>query len=312
MFDAYALCAKCRAIRSRMLTRADYAVLAACTDLPSVLETLSRMGDYGALFEDTALHRADAEHLLRRGYYALYEKLLRFTAGAPRRYFDRLIERLQIIYLSRAAQSLYGGVCPRYSALPSYLQKLREPDFSAVCRAGSAEALIVALAGTKYYKLALVHLTQAPDAARFEDALYCAYYDMLYHEACAQLDAASADAVRALISARSDAINAERAVRMVRYGFAREEDTFLSTGTPAGDARVRAILSGKVPPETENAAQVIYDRCNRILSSGAQDMSVPTALLLIAETELNNLTYVIEGIRYGVGADAIMEKMICR
>ncbi len=314
MFEYHALCTKCRAIRSDFLTEEDYRALACCDRLEKALDRLAGYPGYRALAaSDGVLHRSDAETILRREYFTLYDRLISFSAGAVKDFFALLIEKYEIEYLMRALRAVTGGVRERYAAIPDCLRRRHTMDFPALCRATDYGALTDALRGTAYHREAIAYLSGTPDPEGLEDALFYAYYDRLYGAYCDRLDPPSAAAVRALIEQRADAENAARAARVVRYGFRVGSHTFLPHGSARGKAYVREILDGAAPPpDPQSGKRALFDYCSHLLSAGEFHMGVPAATLLLARFELENLTYVIEGIRYGVGQDAIMEKIICR
>ena len=317
MSDYYALCAKCRAIYGSMLKREDYRALAGRETISDVVRYLSGTERYRQTFADknTVVGRSETEHLLRRNYFSLYEKLLLFSGGKQRLFFARLIEKYEIVYLVRAAYAVEGGVRERFAALPDYLRTRARLDFSKICAAQDYTAMTAALAGTRYYGPAAAFLgAQSADVEQFENALYRDYYTRLYTEYSDDLDAKSAAAVRDLLERKADILNTDRAKRAAKYGFFDGDVFLVPIYTKKRRQELSAIMEGKLDPsvtQTDANRQLLHI-CDRTIASGGQTMAVPYALLIAGEMELKNLTYIIEGIRYGVGSAAIMEKLICQ
>ncbi|MCI8590239.1 MAG: V-type ATPase subunit [Clostridiales bacterium] len=310
-----ALCAKCRAMHGHMLKKKDYEALSQAGTIEEAVQLLTQMPRYAELFtkREPVPRRSAVEHLLHKQYFSMYEKLLVFSEGAQRTFFSYLMERHEIAYLIRAVHAVGQERSVRFSAVPEYMKARSKLNFVAFYEAENMDELIKALAGTDYYAAALRFLSGTSAAVDlFENALYRDYYLRLYEQGCRVLEPKSRQAVQKLLEKQIDQLNRQQALRMAEYQMEADVSLLIPVYTDQTKAELEAAIRGKNSEEFNpfEEKRSLYAFCKRTVFAGGNTMAVPYALLALAEMELKNLTYVIEGIRYQVGSEFIMNKII--
>ncbi|MDD2269623.1 MAG: V-type ATPase subunit [Eubacteriales bacterium] len=334
-----AVFAKCRAKFATLLKDSDYSALANMKSVGAVAAYLMHNSDYADDLKGVNINeikRAELEEILYANMMRSYKSLYVFTNGEMREFIGDTMRKYNIDYILHQALSLSN---PKPSSEDNEIAALNiahsEVDMLKVSAAQSLEQLGEALEGTRYHRIYKSTLHDGKlDHASLEVGLYNEYYNHIYNQYAEKRSGPAADSIKKLLHLTIDLINISTILRLT-VSFEAKADMiipYLLSIKGGRDRReyimlcnmnkeefltyLRASKYHKLVPEeakistaefTDNFLNVYY---RRLMNSATPSFEHPFAYLSLKELEVKNLIHVIEGIRYGIPPDRIIEKII--
>ena len=217
--------ARLRAMKSRLLTRADYAELLDEPTIEAVIARLTRT-IYQPEIEAALIKTVGWECLsegLRRHLAQTLARITKFFDGAPLRLWQMLIARWQVFNVKTIlrGQAHHVAASEMLDAL-ILAGDLKESDYSRLAQQTSVRATVDLLA-TWHHPFARPLLEAMPryaergDLAELELALDRARYALAFKQ-LANIDDENAEMVRATLDAEIDAVNLLTVIRLSEWG----------------------------------------------------------------------------------------------
>lgn len=332
-----AVLAKARAMYGRRLTDDDYRTLAGCRSMPELAGALKTMPLYTAALVDVNpvfARRASLENDLNKSIFARYASLCRYDMSAGQdvyRYFilcsdlDEITACLRCLDSGRPGDYLY--------ILPDFLQKHTSLDLYRLAKATDAESFLKALSGTPYAAALAPLRTVEPGRSLLvlaDPILSKMRHDALVALAPAQRGSITMPGVRDYVEMECDTralSNVARYKRLRQSGkVVRDSAQFDCTALCAQEWE-RLLAAPDLPAFKKELAQTAYGRelqtvtyaaikegmhklqyrwCNKWLRFSTDPTLVMLCYIFLARIEIENLNHIIEGVHYGLPAEAIL------
>lgn len=328
-----AILAKARAMYGKRLTLQDYNSLLRMQSISEVASFLKSHPGYGDIMEEVneaLIHRGQLENLLRKALFEKYYRLSSFSFSSGDSIYQLMVSRYEIKQVMACIRLLSAGRMEEYiTSVPPYLQGHTSLDLMQIAKVRSMADLRQALAGTPY--LAYLNTgADVPDYTMVETRLREAYYARL-----TKLAGKHGGKLKELVYTQAELFNITTIYRM-KFLFRMERVTILSYLLPyrskLSQAAFKKLLwaereedfiqllkhsgyrrlmenTGFVSPE-DFTRRCEEQLCRRILHFSPDTEAVLLAFLQLSEIEADNLTAIIEGIRYEIPADQIRPLLI--
>lgn len=337
-----AILAKSRAMYGRRLTEHNYTELLHCRSVNEVANYLKNRTAYADIFEGTTstdIHRGQLETMLRKRVFDQYASLCRYEMSIGQDFYQYFIVRSDIDQILSCARFLSTGHPGDYLfAMPAFFNQHTKLDLYELAAVNSFDSLLAALEGTPYYDMMHLFARRAPSETNFLDmeAVFRRYlYDRLEELIQKGFQGKARKEVLSAIGLQLDMEAIVDLYRLKRMGFHSVEQIRRSVIIgPVSRLRRRQFealieaqsaaelvklldatpYGGRFPREfsyIEDAAQKLqYSRSLKDLRFSTNPSVVMLSFMFLAENEVNNITHIIEGIRYQVPAEEISRMLI--
>ena len=292
--------ARLRALKSRLLTRAQYAEVLEAANVEAVVAQLARTAYQDAI--NAALVKASGweclSDALRRDFANTLARITTFFRDAPQRLWLILIARWEMFSIKTILRGQQQHI-PADEVLAALIPAvdLRAPDFDRLVQQTSVRAVVDLLA-TWHHPSARVLLGAMPryaehnDLAELELALDRARYSLALKE-LAPRDDANADIVRAVLRDEIDATNILTVLRLSewggsgarlteRYGNASPASLLIAGGGRAS----QVLIAQKEIPSGEQIARELRDTIFGAALARAATRYAETRVIAVFEDEL--------------------------
>lgn len=338
-----AIAAKLHAMHSRFLSEKDYDELLLRKSVADVCAYLKTTEGYGELFKDTderKIHRGDMELLLEQNVMDEYIRLYSFVDKSKRALLRFWFTRREIEFLKREIRYIYthderSGDDVNQSKFDAMFFKTHTRiNRDIMLQASSISDCIAACEGTPYAAVLKRARSVGADLFSIDMLLDSCYYESIRQAAKKNLDVKQRDIFERLIDADADMLNLMWIYRGKKYyGF--DSDIIFTYLIPMhyriNTESMRRIVDadslstfirlvseltvygglfegeseGRFPEENY---RVIYSAlAKRIFSQDSESLAAVYAYLYLKEAEIDNITSIIEGIRYGLNIEAIRD-----
>lgn len=340
--DSAAVIAKARCKYGRFLTESDYKTLMSkndVSDIVSVLRTYPTFSGDFASVSGTSVRRAQAEEIINRRILRIYNELRRFKFGKKDGFYYFPIKRAEIKQIIGAAMFIGAGVQDMFVLqYPVYLNEYSSFDLLALSKARNYADMLDILRYTSYYDV--LKSIEAPggafpDVKVLESALCCHYFDWIldcinkefsgrqrdeikkcFLRSCDMYNISLCYRFKGLFKMASEDVLKYRIPHQLRFSEKDMEQLLLSS-----ENAVISSLIMKMPYFRKyidvwgNDFELVQKASNLDFYSSKLRLSqfdsvVLYSLLGLIEIETDNITAVIEGVRYSVPESDISQMLI--
>lgn len=335
-----ALLAKARAMYADVLTRENYTELSACHTVSEAASYLKAHTAYGeALSELSAakLHRARLEAALRQYMLGKMADLFAFEKALGQELNGIFAMRSDIDYILLCADYLDTDSIGEYMLItPTFFRQNSEIDAPALERALSAGELCEALRHTRYWPLVEPFTNgQTPFSVQaLENSLYGYLYAQAEKTVSASFKGAQREDLLNIFRMRADvkmlesicrlksyyphhdALRPEQVFRAQLSSFSQREILEMLQSDTAEDVLkiARKTRYGKYLPQDGVIEWKMRTMELRINERNLRFSTCPQVVLLsfvgILENEMYNITHIIEGIRYKLPPEEMLQYLI--
>lgn len=332
---------KTRAKYGRRLTPKNYrdlAALGSVGDVAAYLKTHTHFAEGLAGVQESALHRGNLEKLLQQSNLKDIDRLCQFERSVGDHLFEYIIMRGEIDELLRFIRHLMAGRPEEYILDMSYrFNHFTRLDLMALPKLKSYGELAAYLQSTRYGRV-----MKPFEEGKLEFSignLESAFDRFLYKESFAMLRRSFSGETKKelvfILSLEAELSNIRRIYRAKRYydGSAdalaehilpyncllspRQLESMLKAADGTEVLSIlRASRYGKYtgrfdPTEIDSfSRRVMQDYCERKLHFSTHPAVVMACFFRFAEDEVDNITNIIEGIRYGLSPDRISAMLV--
>lgn len=333
---ANAILVKSRAKFGKSLTDADYERLLNCASISEIVSYLKKT-HYSETLEgvkEAAIHRGNLETLLKKKIYRDFSDLCRFERSIGEHYFEYLTIKNEIDRFLNFLRYFIAGIPEKYVVFSGdFFIRLSKIDFIGITAAKNYDDILNCLAHTPYRKLlAPFRPTQNGnlDFTTIEAVLdkYC--YGCGISIADKYFSGSEARQLKEIIGFCGEIDDIRRIYRIKKYyDISEDMQLALLTGRKGylssacmrrliscenGDAVLdilkntrygKIISNGDYSYIDELTNKVMYHYCIRKMRMSSNAAVVMASAIKLFEIEVENLTNIIEGKRYGVDASVI-------
>ena len=329
---------KRRAWNSRLLTDNDYRNMAGMTSVSDAILYLKKTPGYGHLLADqdeTALHRNEIETLLIRSVYRDYQKLYRFSSTYQRKFLEAYFGRYETAMLKDCMRLVFDHQEATFytGSFREFFDKHSDIDLEKLSGSHTIGELVENLKGTMYYDC-LHRLSDKPSATLWDYGmtLDLFYFTWLWNQREAVLK--DKDSQRIFMDAygvKIDLLNLQWICRSkkyfhmtaaqiyamiipVQYHLKKDDIQALaeSENMETFEQLLQKTWYGRhfENVTSEKLPQAYVHIRHKIQTSNAkkEPYSAATVIsyLFEKEHEIDQVTTVLEGIRYGLPQDEIL------
>jgi V/A-type H+-transporting ATPase subunit C len=326
-----AVATKIRAMESQLLSDEDFSRLASMDSVTQAVEYLNRIPAYKAILEDVDIaniHRGDIERLMVGTLYYDFVKLYRFSQKKQREVMKLYFQKYEIVVLKQALRRVFnhGDRTGEGKSFWDILQKYTRIHLDEVGNAETMQALMHALRDTDYCRL-LTRLDNTEQITLFdyEMTLDLYYFTELWKRKNRFLKGKEQKQLTKTFGSRIDLLNMMWIYRSKKY-YQLSENSIYALIIPVTyrlrEDEIRAMVASAGTRELDEVIHRTYYG-KRFLELNGQEleqfyhqflrklyleekrrepysMAVVTAYLYEKEEEIDKLTTILEGVRYGM------------
>lgn len=338
-----AITAKARAIYGRRLTAANYNELlkkTSVSEITSYLKEETSYSKYLANVDETSIHRGRLELLLRRSLFDKFFSLCHYDFSRGKGFYHYVIERAEIDALLDAIMLLNSNSQHEIIInLPTFMQEFVSFDFDKLARINSFSDLLDVVSGTSYKKT--LERMNAPNGeinfSECELALYTKYYTDTLKSIDKQYKGKTAKLLRSVVLGEIELKNIgfiyrlrfllkkppefiKRHLLPFSYKLTESQlDKLITDGDISEENFVKSLRLNRYDTKIKNVDfkyienytnHLLYFISRKFLRFSYSAPLVFFSLMTLTETEIQNLTIIIEGVRYGNPSSEIKSLLI--
>lgn len=327
---------KIRALHGRMLTAQDYKILAgkkSVSEVAEYLRTHERFSHLLAGIDANTIHRGYLEELIRKSNFELYVKLRDFQHLKHDEFYNCVCLKYETQQLLSLISSILSGTREQFIvSFPAYLIRQTKLDFQELSKCQSLHELSKALEGTRYEKPMgqIVGLSDKADYLSCEVILRTHYFRNLLQSIKNDLPKADAALISKAVRSELDVRNVVNAYRMKAY-FGAPSELMKQSRLPfskMGKEKMEKLYECRSAEEMIEYVRQASPGISALFESGdfietamarlnlkaakklLRTQSMPAvyyAILQLCDIEADNITHIIEGIRYELSDEKIEE-----
>lgn len=338
---ATAILVKSRAKYGRRLVARDYDELLSCKNVSDIVAYLRTNTHYNVSLDgirEAAVHRGNLEQLLKSKIYNDFAELCKFERSIGEHYFEYLMMKNEIDRLLVFLRYFTAGYPEKYLfALPDFFSKNSKIDFVGITESKSFDDILNHLKRTDYYSLLSPFQTNDGtfDFTTAESVLDRYLYQQTEKMIDKNFSGKEKQELKRLFATSAELDNIRKIYRAKEYFGVSEtmlkaqlndmrallnKTQYNSLISCESAAEVIDILKKtKYKFEIEKcefsfidelANRVKFDFFRREMCFSSYAAVVMAATIFIFEIEIENITNIIEGKRYGVDNELIKKMLI--
>lgn len=337
-FTDTAILAKVRAMYGQRLTPEDYMELLhkqTVGDAASYLKNETHYREVLAQVQEAQIHRVRLEQLVQMEIYRQYQRLLCFHKSGNA-FYDYILRDIEIKMLIQRIGLYYAGTevsQETVSSLPTYLEKRLAFNLIDLARARNFEEMLKVLARTEYEKVLRPLLPPPggrPDLLACEHALKTFYFDGLFRKIDQNYRGSTRRDLYTIFSTQLELLNVAAILRMKRFRQYSPKDIqnqLLPARSRLNEKLWKEMIRAATPEEAMGllarspyakyvdgtdytyieytVSSIRYQLSRRFMVFATGAPTVVASFMVLSNLERENITNIIEGIRYGVSPDEI-------
>lgn len=334
------LVTKLKAMHSRLLKKEDFSELAACSSVTEAVAYLIQHGRYESelsKLDESSIHRGAVEQYLRQNIYRDFSKIYRFANQKQRKFLDFYVIRYEVAFLKQCLRCVYDGnpVSITEENGKWFFERHSSFDMNLLHSASNLDELLACLKHSSYYDvLSHVHLSNREQIPLFdyEMTLDLFYFRTTWKAMNKLFTGEEKQVLLETYGTKIDMLNIQWIYRSKKYFNMSPADIY-SIIIPIHYKVKKAVLSAMIETETlEQLTELIRSTCygkefeeenpasleklyvtllNSVHKTSLRkypySIACVNSYLYDKEHEMNRLTTAIEGIRYGLSHDEIMQ-----
>lgn len=338
-----AVLVKSRAKFGKRLTDKDYDDLLSCRSMGDIVTYLKSNTHYNVSLEgihEAAVHRGNLEALLKRSMYDDFANLCSFERSVGEHYFEYLLLKSEIDQLLLFFRYFTAGTPQSFPfALPDFFKHSSKLNVAELTHAKSFNEIMNILKPTRFYKVLIPFKPRSendpPDFTLMESALDRYLYDQTKKLCKKYFSGNTQKELMTIFGAQAELDNIRRIYRSKKYydttadelkALMNEQRLYLTKRAlndllEAKDEKDVISLLKKTRYRLslekyeylyidDFARRFIFGYCRKKMHFSKEPAVVMASAINLSETEIYNITNIIEGKRYGVERDVIKAMLI--
>lgn len=342
MLSKYAsnvISSKVRAMYGKRITTQDYKNLMSCATVTDVAVYLKNNTHYSgelAGINELEINRNQLENLIRKKLFHDLESLCRYEISTRNGLAEYTIARTEIEQLIHSLMYLANGNPYGYIySLPMFFNKRTKIDLMKLTSIKSYDEFLEVLKGTPYAALLEKHKPvndERLDLSAIEKTLYDYLYDKFFAAIKKNTSKKVREELSEILSSNIDYSNFVRIHRLKR-NHNKVKSAVLNNGTikakqidemcrAENDEQVFSIMKttkrGKKLEKIkfnyidEIPDRILYNKCRNSIRFSVHPSVIMISYIFLLQIEIQNLTTIIEGVRYSVHRSEIENLLILK
>ncbi len=339
---SYAILTKARSKFGKRLTEKDYASLLACQSVPEIMSYLKSNTHYSLALRDINerdVHRGRLEALLRQNLFYEFDSLCRYDSGIGSGLSTYVIETMEVEQIMRFLVLLNSNSTDKFIyQFPAYFSKHTEIDIDRLANAKNYDEFLQATAASPYYDILSKYSGDERSRlpiSKIEQKLYHFVFSNLYETIMKTTHGQEKQELMSLFVTINDYNIFSRILRLKKYYHLKPDAIKANLFLDFSDISPKTIdmmCSAESSAEVFSIMQRTHNGrlINKIGYVYASDISprvkyrlarknmyfsnypsvVMISYMFAAETELLNITALIEGTRYKLDNKIIQSMLI--
>ena len=335
-FKYSALNAKIRGMYGKLLSRDQLCELSQVHSVGEAVAYLRQTRDYFDILHDTTdseIHRDMLERLLKRSLFEDYHKILFYLDKNDKSFLNALTRKYEITILKSMIRACFAGKSLDFFHLsvPPRMKEMLEFDLDKLSQATDVEDLIAGLKGTPFYRMLQMLYSRGKDPNLFdmEITLDIYYFTMLWNTIEKQLSGRSKRDIQKCIGAEADLLNLFWIYRCKKY-YKMESELIFAILIPVHFKLKQGAITEIIKSDDVDLSQFpildpyheLFEKSdegtlkrmidtylmrlyNHIAASG-KNLTMVLAYYQAKELETDQVSTIIEGVRYGLPPDEIL------
>ncbi len=341
-FSSNAILAKSRAMYGRRLTQQNYTDLLGCHSVGEVAAYLKTRTAYADILEGVAalsIHRGRLEELLKKRLFLQYASLCRYEMSIGQDFYQYFVIKNDITQILNCLRLLNSGRSGEYIfSMPAFFNEHTGLDLFKLAEVTSFSGLLDALDGTEYRKV-LAPFEQLTLTSRsildIEAVLYKFFYSRLWQLANKDFKGKRLEGILDVMRIQVDMRTVENFYRLKKMIHADElmlRQFVIPEISNLSEKQITMLINAptaedmlKSLAQTFYAAQlkqvdfkyievathkILFNWSKKYFRFSTDPTVVMFCYIYLAENEIDNITHVVEGVRYEVPADRIKAMLI--
>ncbi|MCD4826858.1 MAG: V-type ATPase subunit [Acholeplasmataceae bacterium] len=336
-----ALISKAKSMYGEFLKPSDYEKLIKYHSVPDLVGFLKKHPHYQDILKDvseTSIHRGNLEALIKKNAFDNVIKLMKSVYSKDVKYYElNIVKQENEIILSAIRTFISDEVEDNKGKIPYFFDTHSEIDIKKIIKADSFEALIEALKKTPYEKILLPFYTRNNDNIRYldiEHALESYYYDQAFMRIEQHYKGKLKADLESIFQTKIELSNITKIYRLKKFYQADPvtiKSVLVRKHSRLKEKRIDEMIALKDADQILSylakseyqmfkndkdyvyieyyAGQIKYDLAKKFMYFSTKVPKVYTAFITLAEIEIDNITNIIEGIRYQV-SEVEMKQML--
>lgn len=334
------LVTKLKAMHSRLLTQEQFSELASCSSVTEAAIYLKQHAGYQpelSALDEASLHRSAVEQHLKESIYRDFSKIYRFSSQKQRKFLDLYVIRYETAFLKQCLRTVYDGnpISITDENGKWFFERHSSFDVSLLHSASSIDELLAALKDSAYYEaLSRVHYSSREKITLFdyEMTLDLFYFQTTWKAMNKLFTGEEKQLLMETYGAKIDMLNIQWIYRSRKFYSMTPADIY-SIIIPVHYKLGKNTVAAMIEAETiEGMLEIIHSTCygrqfrqednitlekiyhslldavhKTSLRKYPYSIACVNSYLYDKEHEINRLTTAIEGIRYGLSHDEIMQ-----
>ncbi|MDR1794774.1 MAG: V-type ATPase subunit [Erysipelotrichaceae bacterium] len=344
-YSANAMSAKIMAMFGKRLRDSDYESLLNKKSIGEVASYLKSQTYFSSALKDineSAIHRGQLESLIRQDLYARFSRLIRYggRSEARREFYHYGLMEVEVSQILSCVNLIRNQDSTAMIAkLPLFLKHHASFDLANLANVNDFAGLLKVLQGTDYYQPALPYLSQSPediDVPGLESSLRSVFCQKVLDMIIKKRKGKDTKALIKVFSTQIELENIVKIYRAKKY-FHLSGERIEEVLTPVWcnfspkqvhqmvydmdetqflDALSHSVYRRYIDPNNflyieVHTKKISYDLNTHNLIYGQDPDLVLQSYLSLAESEIENIVDIVEGIRYHVPQDVI-ERLLVR
>ncbi len=336
-----AIIAKAKAMYGNFLKPDDYEKLIKLNTVPDIAIFLKKHPNYEAILKDVqenTVHRGHLESLIKKNTFDQITRLSKLIYSKDEAFYKLNIVKQENEIILAVLRTFISEETDEKSVLPYFFKEHTDIDMDKLIKTENFEDLLDAVANTMYYDILKPYETNNPDNIRYLDIEYKLekhYYD----EAFARIDQFYQGKLKKdIMSIFQTAIelkNITKIYRLKKFYHADPitiKNVLIREHSRISEKRIDEMIALKNPDDILKylakseyaqytndqdyiyieyyAGRIQYDLAKKFMYFAQEVPKVYEAFITLSEIEVDNITNIIEGIRYQISENEIKQMLI--
>ena len=336
-----AITAKAKAMYGNFLKPDDYEKLIKFNSVPDIASFLKKHANYAAILKDiqeNTVHRGHLESLIKKNTFDQILRLSKLIFSKDKAFYQLNLVKQENEIILAVLRTFISEETDEKSVLPYFFNQHTDLDMDKLIKSESYEDLLEAVKDTPYYDILKPYETNNPDNIRYLDIEYKLekhYYDEAFHRIETYYQGKLKKDIMSIFQTSIELKNITKIYRLKKFYHADPitiKNVLIQDHSRISTQRIDEMIALKNPDDILKylskseyamfkneqdyiyieyyAGRIKYDLARKFMYFAHEVPKVYEAFTVLSEIEVENLTNIIEGVRYQVNENEIKQMLI--
>lgn len=337
-----AIIAKAKSMYGNFLKASDYEKLVKYNNVQDVVAYLKKHPHYEDILKDVSehsIHRGNLEVLVRKNAFKQMIRLIKAVYSKDAEYYElNIIKQESEIILSVLRAFISDDTEEQRGRIPYFFDVHTKLDIEKIIRAVNFDDLLEAISETEYYQILEPYYVKDRDDLRYldiESALEVYYYEEAFKRIRKYYTGRLKRDLEEIYQTKIELSNIIKIYRLKKFYDADSEtikNVLIRKNGRLSERKIDEMIALDNPDELLSllsksefkqftnsqdyvyieyyAGKIKYELAKKFIYFSTDVPKVYTAFTTLSEIEIENITNIVEGIRYEVGENEIKQMLI--